>query len=79
LLDEEVQPWATQQLQEAERDEGGTIQSIYRVISIMLLLGLLVGGLAAYLINWGIIHSVYKLKEGAHRVGRRWRLDSRST
>jgi PAS domain S-box-containing protein len=69
LLDEEVEPWATQQLDEAERDVGDTIQSIYRVTSIMLLLGLLVGGLAAYLINRGIIRSVYKLKEGARRVG----------
>lgn len=69
VLDEEVEPWTRQQLQEAEEQAIGAIRGVLVTLAALLLLGLLVGSLAAYLIGRGIIGSVGKLKEGARRIG----------
>jgi two-component system, sensor histidine kinase and response regulator len=70
LLDEEVQPWTSQQLAEAEKAAQDAIRNVYVTLFVLLLAGLLVGGSAAYLIGRGIIRSVRGLKEGADRIGR---------
>ena len=70
VFDEEVQPWTAQQLKESERAAEDAIRGVYVTLALLLLGGLLVGGLAAYLINRGIIGSVRGLREGAERVGR---------
>jgi PAS domain S-box-containing protein len=69
LLREEVHQWTDQQLEEAERDAEDAVRSVYTSMLVLLLLGLLVGSLAAYFTNRGIIRSVYKLEEGARRIG----------
>ncbi|MBA3472371.1 MAG: PAS domain S-box protein, partial [Rubrobacter sp.] len=68
VLDEEVQPWASQQLAEAEEDANNAIRNVYATIIVLLLLGFLVGGAAAYLISRGIVGSVRKLEEGTRKV-----------
>jgi nitrogen fixation/metabolism regulation signal transduction histidine kinase len=69
VLDEEVQPWTRQQLAEAEEDANDAIQNVYVTTIVLLLLGLLSGILAAYLINRGILRSVNRLAEGARKIG----------
>lgn len=69
VLDEEVQPWTSQQLAEAEEDANNAIRNVYATILVLLLLGLLFGTLAAYLISRSILRSVGKLAEGARKVG----------
>lgn len=69
VLDEEVQPWTAQQLVEAEEDASGAIRNIYVTILALLLLGLLFGIFAAYLISRSILCSVGGLVEGARKVG----------
>jgi CHASE3 domain sensor protein len=70
LLSEEVQPWATQQLAEAENEASAAIQNVYVAIIALTLAGLLAGILAATLIYRSIIGSVHALTEGANRIGR---------
>ena len=70
ILDEEVQPWTGQQLVEAEENAADSIRGVYVTIVVLLVVGLLAGALAAYLINRGIISSVRRLREGADRAGR---------
>ena len=70
IFDEEVQPWTEQQLEDSERAAEEAIRGAYLTLAILLIGGLLVGILAAYLINRGIISSVRGLREGAERVGR---------
>ncbi|MBA2512588.1 MAG: PAS domain S-box protein [Rubrobacteraceae bacterium] len=70
LLDEEVQPWTSRQLAEAESDAGDAIRSVYATVVAFLATGLFVGVLTAALINRGILGSVRRLTEGADRVGR---------
>ena len=70
LFDEEVQPWTEQQLVEAEETASDSIRDVYVTIVVLMILGLVLGVLAAYLINRGIIASVRKLKAGAERAGR---------
>src|SRR5918998_243258 len=69
FLNEEVDTWTDQQLDEAERDADNAVRSVYTSMLVLLLLGLLVGSLAAYFTTRGIIRSVYKLEEGARRIG----------
>jgi len=69
LFDEEVQPWTGQQLAEAEEDATAAIRNVYVTIGVLLLVGLLIGVLAAYLINRGIVRSVRRLRDGARRIG----------
>src|SRR5215207_1363956 len=68
-FDEEVQPWTGQQLAEAEEDATAAIRNVYVTIGVLLLVGLLIGVLAAYLINRGIVRSVRRLRDGARRIG----------
>jgi PAS domain S-box-containing protein len=70
VLDEEVQPWAEQQLVEAESDVSTAIRNVYVIIVALILAGILVAILAAALISRNIIDSIVKLKEGADRIGR---------
>jgi PAS domain S-box-containing protein len=70
VLDEEVQPWSSRQLIEAENEANAAIRDVYVTIVALVLAGLLAGLLAATLISRGFISSIYKLKEGADRVGR---------
>src|SRR5918998_3208517 len=70
IFDEEVQPWTAQQLEDSERVAEDAIRGVYLTLAILLIGGLFVGVLAAYLINRGIISSVRGLREGAERVGR---------
>jgi PAS domain S-box-containing protein len=67
LLSEEVQPWATQQLAEAENEASAAIRSVYVTFVVLTLAGLL----TATLIYRGIIGSVRALTEGANRIGSR--------
>lgn len=69
VLDEEVQPRTEDQLVEGERRAEDAILAVYTTIGLLLVFGLVIGTLAAYLINRGIIDSVSRLKEGAQRVG----------
>jgi two-component system, sensor histidine kinase and response regulator len=70
FLEEEVQPWTSQQLAEAVEEAGTAIRNVYIIIVALVLAGLLVGVLAATLINRGIVGSLRRLKEGADTVGR---------
>jgi len=70
IFDEEVQPWTGEQLLESENAAEDAIRSVYVTLAVSLVGGLLVGVLAAYLINRGVIASVRGLREGADRVGR---------
>ena len=70
VFDEEVQPWTARQLEESGRAAEGAIRSVYLALAFLLLGGVLVGVLAVYLVNRGIIGSVRGLREGAERVGR---------
>ncbi len=70
VLDEKAQPWADQQLAESEKAANRAIRSVYATVTLLLILGLLAGALAAYLINRGIIGSVHRLEDGARRIGR---------
>ena len=76
LLDEEIQPRTEEQLVEGKRRAEDALFAVYATIGLLLLVGLVVGALAAYLINRGIIASVRRLREGAERTGR-GDLDSR--
>ncbi len=69
VLDEEVQPWTSQQLAEAEEDANVTIRNVYVTTLALLLLGLLSGILAAYFISRSILRSVGGLAEGARKFG----------
>ncbi|MDQ4128228.1 MAG: PAS domain S-box protein [Actinomycetota bacterium] len=70
LFDEDVQPWHTRQLEEAEAAAGDAIRSVYLTVVGLLFGGLLASVLAATFINRSIVGSVLKLREGADRVGR---------
>jgi two-component system, sensor histidine kinase and response regulator len=70
LFDEEVQPWTEQQLVDAEQSALDSVRGVYVTIVVLMVLGLLVGVLAAFLINRGIIASVRELRAGAERAGR---------
>ncbi|MGH3106852.1 MAG: PAS domain S-box protein, partial [Rubrobacteraceae bacterium] len=70
LLSQEVQPWATQQLSQAEDDANAAVRTVYVTIVSLILVGLIVGMLAASLIYRGIMGSVRALTEGANRIGR---------
>jgi two-component system, sensor histidine kinase and response regulator len=70
MLDEEVQPWSTRQLVEAEEDANTAIRNVYATIIALVLAGLLAGIVAATLISRGIIGSVRTLTEGVSRIGR---------
>lgn len=70
IFDEEVQPWTEQQLAEAEETASDSIRGVYVTIGVLMVLGIFLGAVAAYLISRGIISSVRKLREGAERVGR---------
>ena len=70
LFDEEVQPWTEQQLARAEQTANDSIRGVYLTIGVLMIVGILLGALAAYLIGRGIISSVRKLREGAERAGR---------
>ena len=69
FLSQEVQPWATQQLAQAEDDANAAVRNVYVAIVSLILVGLIVGILAATLIYRGIIGSVRALTEGANRIG----------
>jgi CHASE3 domain sensor protein len=68
FLSEEVQPWASQQLAEAENEASAAIRNVYVAIVALTLVGLLAGTLAATLIYRGIMGSVRALTEGANRI-----------
>jgi two-component system, sensor histidine kinase and response regulator len=66
VLDGKVQPWAGQQLVEAESAASTAIRNVYLTIAALILAGIL----AATLISRGIISSIHMLKEGVDKVGR---------
>lgn len=70
VLDDEVQPWANQQLAEAQEDANNAIRNIYLTIVVLILVSTLAAVLTATLINRRIVGSVRALNEGAHRAGR---------
>ena len=70
LFDEEVQPWTGRRLAESGQAANDSIRGVYLTIGVLMVLGLLLGAVAAYLISRGIISSVRKLREGAERAGR---------
>jgi len=61
-----------------EQDASDAIRNVYITICVLLLAGLLIGALAAALINRGLVGSVRKLREEADKVGR-GDMDHRST
>src|SRR5215208_549036 len=69
FLSQEVQPWATQQLAQAKDDANAAVRNVYVAIVSLILVGLIVGILAATLIYRGIMGSVRALTEGANRIG----------
>ncbi|MGB3681619.1 MAG: PAS domain S-box protein [Rubrobacteraceae bacterium] len=68
-LDDGLQQWSRQQLNDAENEAQQAIRGIRNTLISLLLAGLLVGGGAILLANRNIIRSVEKLSEGARRVG----------
>ena len=70
MLNEKAQPWADQQLADSEKAANRTMRGVYATVALLLVLGLLAGALAAYLINRGILGSVRRLEDGARRIGR---------
>ncbi|QIN81619.1 PAS domain S-box protein [Rubrobacter tropicus] len=70
LLDDEIQPWTARQLLEAEADARAAIRGGQISMAFLLLVGLVLGLLAAGVIGGRIIRSVRKLREGANRIGR---------
>ena len=69
-LDEGLQAWSRQQLNEAENEAGQAVREIRNTLITVLLASLLVGGGAVFLINRNIVRSVEKLEDGARRFGR---------
>ncbi|QIN77576.1 PAS domain S-box protein [Rubrobacter marinus] len=69
VLDEEVQPWTRQQLEEAEGVAASEISDVYLSLLGLIAVGLLIGVGASTLIGRGIMRSVRRLKEGAARIG----------
>ncbi len=60
VLDNEVEPWTRQQLDEAEEDAYTAIRWILITLAFVLLLGIVVGGAVAYFIGRRIISPVGK-------------------
>ena len=75
-LDGGVQKQTNQQLDAAQENAGNSLTRVYEAIFGVLVLGLVVGGVTAFLIGRRIVGSVNELKEGADRV-RRGELDHR--
>ena len=60
FLDDEVEPWTQQQLEEAEEDADAAITRVVVVLAVLILLGLLIDSALAYRIGRGIIGSLRK-------------------
>jgi hypothetical protein len=60
VLDDEVEPWTLQQLEEAEEDASAAITRVVVMLAVLILLGVLIDSAVAYRIGKGIIGSVRK-------------------